>query len=277
MNTTTLAMKDFRDARRSKILWGVVVVFTVFVVGTVLTGPTEGEAVETAMSTIVGIGTFVLPLAVIVITYLSITGERESGRIRYLLSLPVTRLEVVGGKFLGRAMVSVVAILIAFVAGAGSILVHIGTMPGTLYLQFVLFAVLYTVAWVGISVGVSAMSATRGKALTGSLGFYFTFVVFYTVIQIQDAVSFLVEDVAGLAPIPELYDLGLAISPAFAFSYVTNVLARGVDASGASFVGDYGDSLPFFLQAEFSIVVLLLWLAVPLVVGYLQFRRAEIG
>lgn len=279
MSMLAIAKKDFRSARRSKMLWGVTITFTVVIAGIILMGSTGPDATETAMSTMVGVGTFFLPLAVIVMTYLAITGERESERIKYLLGLPSTRLSVVAGKFLGRTLVAIVGITIAFLVGALVTWAHTGTLPTVEYAQFLLLTVYFTAVWSGVAVGVSALSDTRGKALAGTLGVYFGFVIMYVapIVDIQRGLAYIVEDVLGLGSIPALYDLSLAISPAYAYSFAANVLVRGVEFQGEDYIGSYGGDVPFFLEPWFSLVILLIWLVAPLVIGYTHFRRAEIG
>lgn len=279
MKWVAIAKKDFREARRSKLLWAVTGVFTLFIVGVIATSSEGTSAVDSSMGTMTGIGTFLLPLPVLVASYLAITGERESGRIKYLLGLPATRFEVVAGKFVGRAFVAMLAIFVAYLLGAIMLWLRFGELPIAEYVQFITLTLYFTTVWVGIAVGISALSDTRGKALTGVLGIYFVFILSYTLPGMNpvSGTQYVVEEVFGLSPIPGLYDILVIISPAYAYSNATNVLVRGVEFDGSSYAGEYGSEFPFYLQSRFMLMVLFLWLVVPLVVGYLRFRNTELN
>lgn len=54
---------------------------------------------------------FFVPMLGLGISYASIAGERDSGSIKILLSLPNSRRDVVLGKFIGRCAVLTLAIL----------------------------------------------------------------------------------------------------------------------------------------------------------------------
>lgn len=279
MSWTAIALRDFQDARRSRLLWGVTSVF-VLVIGLVLltnstaeSGPTT--ATTTALSSLVGVGMFLVPLTVVAMAYLSITGERESGTIKYLLGLPTARYEVVLAKLVSRSAVALLAIAAAAGAGLAIIAVRFDSLPLAEYARFTLALLYFTLVYVGIVVGISALSATRGKALARSIGVYFVFSVAWIVFDPRDSVAYVVEDLLGREAMPELYDMVLHLSPSYAYSALNyGQVLEGLSRGG--FVGDYGGELPFYLQDWFMIVVLFGWLVVPLFVGYLSFRRSEI-
>lgn len=275
MSWQTIARKDFRDSRRSKILWGTTGIFLVFVVGLLMIDQPDGTSATQAMSTLAGISVFFLPLTVLVIGYLSITGERESGSIKYLLGLPTTRRQVLVGKFVGRSLVALLAILVALVVGAVVIWLRFDSLPVAEYATFTLLTLYFTVVWVGIGVGISAMSATRGRALAGTIGIYFVFSLMWNVINPVDTISAIVEDLLGLEAMPQLYDFILHVSPSFSYVIAHNEFV-GSGRAGGRYTGMYGRDFPIFLQDWFMLVILFAWLAVPLAVGYLKFRDTEL-
>lgn len=281
MSWPAIARKEFRDARRSTMLWGATAVF-LLVVSLLLesnraAGGEETSAAELAMSSMLGVGMFLLPLIVLVIGYLSITGERESGSIRYLLGLPTTRRAVVTGTFVGRSLVATVAIGVALLGGAVVMALRYGTVPVGEYAGFSLLTLYFAVVWTGIAVGVSALSATRGRALAGVLGIYFLFSVVWLMlpdIDPRDGAVYVVEALLGMEPIPELYDFVLLVSPSAAYATAVDTLVLG---RGGAVAGAYGGEIPFYLQDWFTLVILLGWLIVPLAVGYLRFVDAELS
>src|SRR6056297_857844 len=127
MSWLAIARKDFRDARRAKILWGATGIFLFFYAVLLLTasqgGQSGSEAATDATGGLIFAGAFLLPLVIISMGYLAIAGEREAGSIKYLLGLPNSRREVLVGKFVGRSALALTAVGIALAVGAGMLVV----------------------------------------------------------------------------------------------------------------------------------------------------------
>ncbi|APX00244.1 copper ABC transporter permease (plasmid) [Halobiforma lacisalsi AJ5] len=278
MNWVVIARREFRDVRRSKALWGAVGGFAVFLGFILVSGQGRTAPDTAALSSLVGILSFFLPLMILAIGYPAITGERESGSIKYLLGLPNTRLEVFAGKVIGRTVIAIVAVSILLTVSAVVLRVWHGSFPMLEYAGFALLTLYFTVIWIGISVGVSAMCAARGRALAAMLGIYLGGGILWAVPQLTPQASFayLVETVLGLDPAPQLYDFVLHLSPSFTYIIATNGLALGIrDDNPEIYAGHYTDGHPVYLQDWFMLVLLLVWLVVPLSIGYLRFRSAD--
>ncbi|MEF8854518.1 MAG: ABC transporter permease subunit, partial [Haloarculaceae archaeon] len=123
MSTLAVAKKDFRDAIRSRALWGLSLLFFLLVSGIgvayaefdALSG---GQPTPTGLIFFIasGVGTYV-SLAALLTCFKSIAGERESGTIKVLLSLPHSRRDVILGKWLGRSAVLALPVVGTFVIG----------------------------------------------------------------------------------------------------------------------------------------------------------------
>lgn len=273
MNVVAIARKEFRDVRRSNALWALTAVVTVLLVVPVLTRSgsapgTDLTPVETAVSSQLTLGTFLLPLALLVPSYDAITGELESGSVTYLLGLPNTRLEAVAGKLAGRTAAATLGVLVAFGIGGALVVVEFGSLPVGTYLAVVSLTAYFTAVWTSVGVGISALAGSRGRALAGALGTYFVFVFAWLVVPSvspRRLAAYAVESVLGLAGMPALYDFVFRLSPATAYAFAGNGVITGGEDSGA-----------FFLQDWFMLVILFGWLVGPLVAGYLRFRNAEL-
>ena len=107
MNWLVIARKEFDDAIRSRLLWGVVAFVAVLVSLTMLV-PTLVPVLDADV--LAGIGAasefaaMLVPILALVAAYLAIAGERESGSLRLLLGLEPSRGTVVVGKFVERAV-----------------------------------------------------------------------------------------------------------------------------------------------------------------------------
>lgn len=277
MSWYAIARRDFTDARRSKVLWIAIGLFVAFVALAMATSSAGEETpAEDALWTTNAIVIWFVPIVALVVAYLSIAGERETGRIKYLLGLPTPRRDVVVGKFLSRSLVAVVAVLVAMAVGAAIVAYRFGSVPVGHLLAQTGFIAGFAIVYTAIAVGISAMSATRMRAMAGVIGVYVTFTVVWIVpgVNPYDSVAYVVENLLGLSERQHLYEFVFHLSPSFAYSRMTNgfLFDRAEDGAMPPEPGD-----PFYLQEWFMPVVLLVWLAVPLLVGYYRFRKAEIG
>lgn len=277
MSWLAVTRRDFTDARRSKVLWAAIALFVGFVALVAATASEDGATpAEDALWTTNAIVIWFVPIVTLVIGYLAIVGHRESGRIKHLLGLPLTRRELLVGTFLSRALVAVVAVVGAMVVGAAIMAVRFGSIPvGHLAAQTAAITG-FAVVYVAIAVGISAMSRTRLRALGGVVGVYVAFTIAWIMpgINPNDSVAYVVEDLLGLSARPTLYEFVYHISPSFAYSRLTNGFLFDRASDGAM---PPAPSDPFYLQDWFMPVILAAWLLVALGLGYARFRRAEFG
>lgn len=293
MSATLVARKDFDEAVRSRLLWGLVAVFVLFVglivyvFQTVVENPTAARGI----AAIVVPAQVVVPIAGLVVGYMAIVGERRTGSIKLLAGLPVRRRDVVLGKLLGRTAVMGLGVGAGFLVGGVLLFAFLGSLPLAEFVGFAALTVLFALAFVGTAVGISAAVATRGRALALALGAYLVCNFFWE--AISAGVYYVVNgSIPGLRV--EAWYFGLKhLSPMLAYVRAAHLvfdtevngiaLFRIEDLSGASgpaafrlsnrVVGD----LPVYLEEWFSIVVLAGWIAVPILVGYLRFRTADLG
>lgn len=277
MNWLTIARRDFTDARRSRILGLAVGLFVVLVALVFGTSSTTGEApAEDALWTIHGIAIWFMPIVVLVIGYLSIAGERESGRIKYLLGLPNKRWEVVLGKFASRSFVSLLAVVLSMGVGAAILLVRYPSVPVAEFAWLTAFMGFFAIVYTAIAVGISALTATRARAMGSVIGVYVFFTVYWIVPTVNpiDSLSYVIENVLGLSEQPNFYEFVFHLSPSFAYGRLVNgtLFERAQDGAMPP-----APDAPFYLQEGFMAVILLGWTLAVLALGYLRFRNAELG
>ncbi len=114
------------------------------------------------------------PLALFVILFGSIAGERENGTLRQMLSAGVSPRRIRYGKIAGGAIAVALAISpAALLAAAGGMHVDAGPWPSDAQFRVLALVVLYAIYFLGLAafaLGVSAMSVTRRQALILLLG-----------------------------------------------------------------------------------------------------------
>jgi Cu-processing system permease protein len=104
----TLAMKEFRDRIRNRWVLAVAAVFTVFSLAIAWFGGAQQGAVglqsaEATIASLVSLVIYLIPLIALLLGFDAVVGERERGSLDLLLALPITRGELLLGKYLGLA------------------------------------------------------------------------------------------------------------------------------------------------------------------------------
>jgi len=279
-----VARRDFENARRSYLLWGVIGVFSILVFlvtalpGLLSSSPIGGRAAVVLITLPAGV---LVPVTAVVASYLAIAGERESGSLKILLSLPPSRRDIVLGKFLGRTAVIGVAIAIAFVIGAVvSVLVY-GDLPFAPYLLTMGLTALLGTAFVGLSVGLSAATSTRTRAMAPAIGLVIVLGPLWS--GIVAAIQFVADFGLSIQLSPETVQFLTVFSPASGYGRLFNSVVLP-DLLGGLGVGQIAGSqpvsttgAPFFLQDWFVLALLVAWTAVPVVLGYLRFSGSDIS
>lgn len=277
MSWATIARKDFRDARRSLTLWLTIGVFTALLaLLTAFASDAVDEPAQMALYSAFNISAFVLPIVMLVMGYLAVVGEYESGTIRYLLGMPVSRRDVLFGKLVGRSAIAVLAILVAVLVAVGITLFRFGSVPGDLLVVGLPITILYGLTFTSVAVSISAMTSTRARAMGGAIAVYFLTTVFWIHpdVNVISGIEYVLEDLLGLSPGPEVYQfLQRLLNPLVA--YVDAIQRIGMDADVPQ-LEELG-SVPFYLESWFALVILGVWLVVPLAIGYYKFESAEIA
>ncbi|MFC7081647.1 ABC transporter permease subunit [Halorussus caseinilyticus] len=294
MTWQAIARKDFRDAVRSKWLWGLSAIFfglfvgSAYLIGSGLQSsgnqPLTSEVfVPTLGNRVVAL---VVPIVAIVVAYSSIIGERESGSLKLLLSLPHSRQDVVAGKATGRSTVLALPILVAMLLAAVVLAIY-GIDVGPLkYLAFVALTLLLGVVFVNLAVGISAAASTNRRAMLGTVSLYVVLTMLWT--QVRRGLL-VVNDKLGLGwENITLVKYGLFVkyfNPVRAYEslvtrlYTDSVLGArlyGVNRMQQQLVTQQIGDVPFYLSDWVVLAQFLLWLFVPVALGYLAFRDADL-
>ncbi|MFB6352648.1 MAG: ABC transporter permease [Halobacteriales archaeon] len=296
MTWAVVARKDFRDAVRSHWLWVLSALFVAvlalppaLIVADLVAVQSGANDVFTEFYVRVLMDdtmTFLVPVIAVVLAYASVTGERDSGTLKLLLSLPHSRRDVVVGKAVGRGTVIVLPVLAGFVVTALVFLATpISLSPGP-FVAFALLSALVGVVFVGIAVGVSAGTRSSRASMIGAVGVYVLFTLFWN--QFVRGVIRLLSDYAGLsgAPRVKLHLFLKVLNPSQAYkTLVARVFADSAVAARVSLIGGLqrlqygqllGDSVPFYLSDPFVGLVLLAWLVAAPAAGYYAFREADL-
>ncbi|WP_254766102.1 ABC transporter permease [Salinilacihabitans rarus] len=294
-----IAKKDFQDAVRSWLFLSLsLFFFSILVLPTVSLWyfggdlPTVDATTSGLVGTVHSVTRLVIPVIALVLGWKAIAGERESGSLKVLLSLPHSRTDVLLGKLAGRSAVLSVSLITGFVLAAAFVALLFGSFDVTDYLGLLAVSILYGIAYTSIAVSLSSL--TRSTTFAGAFAFG-VFVLFYvvweTVIQTLTllvrldylpGVEYTVTGPGGgqitaerphdVAFLFHSFDPGVAYRNVLSFATsIAEQNPRVVQSMEAAF----GGNVPFYLQDWFAIVVLLFWIVVPITIAIYRFDRVD--
>lgn len=303
MSWLAIARKDVQDARRSYWLWGLAALLSallavgpLLIVADVIQVSQQGGGgpitTDLYVRLIVGVLTFMVPIVAIVLAYDSITGERDSGTLKLLLSLPHSRLDVVVGKALGRGAVVTAAVLVAFAVAAVALVPTPFEFALANYVVFALLTAVLGLAFVGLAVGFSAAAETSRRAMIGTVSMFVLFTLIWS--RFANGLVRLLSENTELAneTLVPLHLFVVVLNPTRAYETLALSLLSGDPlAARVSLIGGgglqgqfarqgylqvLGESLPIYLSDPVVGLVLVFWIVVFPLVGYWAFEEADL-
>jgi ABC-2 type transport system permease protein len=259
-----------RGSRRTKLLLGVVAF--AFVLGGYLL-PMVQEAPPTTADyagSMVDAVTLLVPLVGLLLGHRAIVGERESGRLTLLLSLPHDRRDVVVGKFLGRSLALGVGVTAGVLLGSALVDYPFGSFEAGTMLAYLLVTLLYGTAFVGVGLAISTATTSNAVATSAAFGVFFLFVGIWSQLRglLLAALRSLGLAEAGL---PDWALLLYGAEPGLLYRRAVDGFFAGVAE------GPYlGPDAPWYLGEWLAVALLAVWALGPVTLGYLRFRSTDL-
>ena len=263
-----IARKEFRDRLRSRWVLAVTMVLTVFALviayfGAAQQGAVGFKGIELTIASLTSLVIYLVPLIALILGYDAIVGERERGSLDLLLSLPLTRLELLLGKYLGLAA----ALAFATIAGFGLVGVVLSYgigLTGLLdYAGFILSTLLMGLAFLSLALLLSVLAASKVVASGAAIALWFLYVLIYDLMLVGILVVTEGEYMSGLFPIL------LLLNPADIFRILNIFSLEEVKSLyGLATVFPATLANPWLLGGA-----MLFWILAPLALAYMRFRK----
>lgn len=277
MNWFVIARKEFEDAVQSRLLWGLVAFITVMVSLTMalpLLVPMFDADVLAGFGAASEFAAMLVPIVALVAAYLAIAGERESGSLRLLLGLEPSRRTVVLGKFIGRAAVVVVGLVVGFaLAGLVAMAIY-GGVPLLAFIAIVGLTATLGIAFVGIAIGISAATATRARAMTLGIAVYLGLALLWDLIP--QGLHLVVLGAPPGQTVPGWFVFLQGLSPSGAYSALVMNAIHAVDSTYPAVTAGVAGATPVYLQWWVFVAILGVWTVVPLLIGGFVFERTDL-
>lgn len=263
-----VAAKEFKDRLRNRWVLAAALVFAIFALviayfGAAQQGSVGLRSIDVTIASLVSLVIYLVPLIALILGFDAIVGERDRGSLDLLLSLPLTRLELILGKYLGLSLAFSLATLLGF-GGAGAVLLV--QLPGAAlfhYLGFLLSAMLLGMVFLALALLISTWAADRTRASGLAIATWFLFVLVFDLVLLGVLVA------TGGAYGGEVFPYLLLLNPADVFRILNIFTLDEVRTL-------YGLStlFPDFLANPFLLTgAMILWIVAPLSLAVWSFRR----
>jgi Cu-processing system permease protein len=268
----TVARKEFRDGLRNRWVLAITVLFALFALGlsyfgAAASGQVGFTSLDTTIVSLASLAIFVIPLIALLLAYDSVVGEEEMGTLMLLLSYPLSRFQLLAGKFVGHAMVMLFSSVLGFGIAALAIAVSTGELASLALWRafglFILSAVLLGWVFVALAYLVSAVSSEKSRAAGLALVVWFVFVLVFDLALLGVLVA------TGGAVNETLFPYLLLLNPADVFRMVnlSGFEADAVYSGMAAFTSGQLSNVPLL------IAVLFLWTVIPFSLASWLFSR----
>lgn len=222
------------------------------------------------------VAALVVPVLALMLGYAALAGEKESGSLALLVAQPLTRAQVLMGKFAGLWAVLSSALILG--VGLGGLVVVGNTQEGASGLRvlvvFVLETMLWGASWMAITLLVSALFDRRSTAMAGALFAWFTFSVIWV------PVTVLVIALAGAPGAATASGGGsqwlLALELLNPNSVYGGLVSRSLDVYPGVIGAVVQRVVPLKATGFTYAVALFAWITLPLVAAYVRFRGRDI-
>jgi len=263
------ARREFRDAISSRWFILYTVAFTVLAVAVSFmslagSGSHGFAGFSRTTAGLLNLIMLVVPLMALIAGVGTIAGERERGTLLYLLAQPISRTELLIGKYIGLAFALCCSMCIGFGLSAGVLAWRVGGVGLSAFAMLVLFTCGLALAMLSVGMLLSVMSR-RSSVATGLGLFAWLILVFLSDLGLMAGT------VLFKLRVQEVFAIGV-LNPlqAFKMAVIVNMNAS-LDVLGP--VGMYasrtfGSGLPWLLA-----LVLGVWAIVPMVIAVLVFRK----
>jgi len=269
-----LALKELRDGLRNRwIAAAIILLATLAIVlslmGSAPTGSVKVSALDITVINLASLSVYLIPLIALMLSFDALVGEFERGTMLLLLTYPVTRWQVIMGKFVGHVLILFVAIF----AGYGSALLFMVTMTGgsidgwQAYFMMMTSSLLLGAVFVALGYLVSVLVKERATAIGSVIGLWLVFVVLYDLI-LFGALLLDKQQVIG----QKLFSVLMLISPTDSYRILNLSIFEGVSQSA----GIAGLASGAGISTGLLFSVILIWIIIPLATTLYIFQQKEL-
>lgn len=270
-NVYTITRKELRDALRNR--W--FMVFTVAFAGIALalsalmhpsSSSLQVASYSRTAASLINLVLLFVPLIGLTLGAANLAGDRETGALSYLLAQPVSRVEVLLGKYLGLAGSLLATLTLGFGVAGVALALQGSVQDAASYLFTVVLAYLLALAMLSLGFLMSTIAQKTTAALGGAL-FLWLFLVFIGDLGIMGTA------LSTQMPIQTVFFVAVA-NPLQMFK-LASILTIQANLEVLGPAGLYATNQFGGLLLPLLLLGLVIWIIVPLVAAITLFSRQE--
>lgn len=267
----TVANKEFHDGLRNRWLVSITVIFAILSIGLTYFGAAASGVVgvtslSTTVASLASLAVFLIPLIALLLSYDSFVGEQESGTLLLLLTYPLSKTQLILGKFVGQGGIIALATLLGF--GASALLLFFQLGDGAVFETFSVFiasAILLGLSFTAIAYIISLLVSEKSKAAGFALITWFLFALAFDLALLALLVG--VDQGVSQQGLTQL----MMLNPADIFRLVN---LAGLDSS------DVNGALAIAIKSSLSqtqlFAILIAWVVLPLSIATFVFKSKKL-
>lgn len=269
-----LAASEIRDGLRNRWIAASIILLTalslsLYFLGSAPTGSIKASSLSVAVVSLVSLSVYIIPLMALMLSFDTLVGEFERGTMLLLLTYPVSRWQVIIGKFVGHMMILALAILIGF--GITAVVIFSTSGSGLenwqSYMWMMLSSWFLGGIFVALGILVSACAQERATAVGVAIGVWLVGVLLYDL----GLMGLLLADTDQIIS-QDLFRMLLMANPTDSYRIFNLAGSDSVaQLAGMANAGARVDTSPVLL-----IVVMLAWIMLPLLLTLNRFKRLEL-
>lgn len=269
-----VAAKEYRDGMRNKWILATTILLALFAVGLAYFGSAaSGEigvaSLSTTIVSLASLAIFIIPLIALMLAYDTLVGEDEQGTLLLLLTYPISRWQILMGKFFGHSAIMATATVLGFGVAALILFIETGEWndAGIWYAFgfFTLSSVLLGSVFLAVALLISAWTAEKSTAAGLALVVWFWFVLIFDLLLLGLLVMVDGREGGWLSIL-------LLLNPTDIFRLAN---LSGFEAVRAYTGLNYLAAGPLF-QPGVLLLILGLWIVVPLLLAQWRFNQRSI-
>lgn len=273
VNILAVAGLELRLGFRNRWVILSVAILTLFagilaLVGSAPTGTLGVDRLSVTAASLATLSVYLVPLIALLLAFDTVAGEIDRGTLQLVLACPVSRFEILAGKFLGHVCVLSIAVVIGYgLSGAAIAVTGEGSTQGVVVLvRLVATSILLGAVFLAVGYLASALVRQTGTAAALAVGVWLVAVVLYDL----GLLAMVVIDGQGVVA-TTLFPWLLVASPGDAFR-LFNLAMLGAAKSLTGMAG-IAEALPF--PPGVALASLTAWFFAAFAAALLAFRRIE--
>ena len=267
----TVANKEFHDGLRNRWLVSITLIFALLSIGLTYFGAAASGAVgvtslSTTVASLASLAVFLIPLIALLLSYDSFVGEQESGTLLLLLTYPLSKSQLLLGKFIGQGGIIALATILGF--GSSAVLLYFQMGDTDILSAFGLFifsAILLGLSFTAISYLISLSVSEKSKAAGFALITWFLFALAFDLALLALLVG--VEEGVTQQGLTQL----MMLNPTDIFRLVNLAGLESSDVNGALAV-----AINASLSQAQLISALVAWVVLPLTLAIYIFKKKKL-